>query len=79
MTCYGRTMGTPVEPAPLPVVLTTEEPTIAKAVIAGVTALGGQLITALSDGHLTATEIVSAVVFTAVAAASVWAVSNTRS
>jgi positive regulator of sigma E activity len=54
-----------------------EKPTVAKAVIAGVTALGGLLVTALVDG-ITATEYVTIVVGTIVAAASVWAVSNKR-
>lgn len=55
-----------------------EKPTVAKAVIAGVTALGGLLVTALVDGSITAIEYVTIVVGTIVATASVWAVSNKR-
>lgn len=55
-----------------------EKPTIAKAVIAGVTALGATITTALAEGGVTATEWVTIVVGTVVAAASVWAVTNKR-
>lgn len=53
-----------------------EKPTVAKAVVAGVTALAAALATALSDNSLTSMELVSVVAGTIVAIASVWAVSN---
>lgn len=60
--------------------LTVSEPqTIAKAVIAGCTALGSSLATALADGSVTVWEIVLGMLGTAVAAASVWSVSNKKS
>lgn len=58
----------------LPVV--EEKPTIAKAVIAGVTALAGSLVTALADNGITATEWVIVAATTALAVAAVWATSN---
>lgn len=68
-------MGTPLEP----LVVVEEKPTVAKAVIAGATALAGQLTTALVDGSITANEIISGVSFVIIAVASVWAISNKRS
>lgn len=59
-------------------VSTAEKPTLAKAIVAGVTALSGALITALADNGITATEWVTVVVATVVAAASVYAVTNKR-
>ena len=59
--------------------VTDEKPTVAKAVIAGVTALGAALTTALADAGVTAIEWVTVVVGTVVAVASVWAVTNKRS
>lgn len=50
--------------------------TIAKAVVAGVTALGGALVTALADGAVTATEWVIVFVAAVTAASAVWATSN---
>lgn len=53
-----------------------EKPTIAKAVMAGVTALAGSLVTALADNGVTATEWVTVAATTIVAVAAVWATSN---
>lgn len=53
-----------------------EKPTIAKAVIAGVTTLSGTLIVALADNGITATEWVTVAAATIVAVAGVWATSN---
>lgn len=50
--------------------------TIAKAVVAGVTALGGALVTALADAAVTATEWVIVVMAAVAAAGAVWATSN---
>ncbi len=58
----------------LPVV--EEKPTVAKAVIAGVTALAGSLVTALADNGVTATEWVVVAATTVLAVAAVWATSN---
>ncbi len=55
---------------------TEEKPTIAKAVIAGVTALAGSLLTALVDNGITATEWVTVTATTIVAVAAVWATTN---
>lgn len=55
---------------------TTEKPSIAKAVIAGVTALTGTLITALADNGITATEWVLVASTTVLAVAAVWATTN---
>lgn len=63
----GKNMTTPIP---------KEKPTVAKAVVAGVTALAAALATALSDSSLTSMELVSVVAGTIVAVASVWAVSN---
>jgi len=56
-----------------------DKPTIAKAVIAGVTTLSGTLMTALADNGVTSIELVAIVSGTIVAVASVWAVTNKRS
>ena len=53
-----------------------EKPTVAKAVIAGVTTLSGTLIVALADNGITATEWVTIAAATVVAVAGVWATSN---
>lgn len=67
------------EPEPAVLAVTVEEkPTVAKAVIAGVTALSGALLTAMADAGITATEWVSIVVTTVLAVAGVWAVTNKR-
>jgi hypothetical protein len=58
------------------VVVAEEKPTIAKAVVAGVTALAGSLVTALSDNGVTATEWVTIAATTILAVAAVWATSN---
>jgi hypothetical protein len=49
---------------------------IAKAIIAAVTALGGALVTALSDGTVTTIEYVLVVVATITAGSAVWATTN---
>lgn len=60
--------------------LTVSEPeTIAKAVIAGATALSTGIGTALADGGVTIWEAVLFVLGAAVSVASVWAVTNKRS
>jgi hypothetical protein len=51
-------------------------PTVAKAIAAAVTAFGGALGTALSDGTVTAAEWVGIAVTTAVATAAVWGAPN---
>ncbi len=57
--------------------ITAEQPqTIAKAVIAGVTALATGYATAMADGSITSTEWVTLAAGTVIAAASVWAVTN---
>lgn len=53
-----------------------DRPTIAKAVVAGVTALAGTLMTALADAGITATEWVTIISSTLLAVAAVWATSN---
>jgi hypothetical protein len=53
-----------------------EKPTVAKAVIAGVTTLAAGLVTALADNGITATEWVTVAAGTVLAVASVWATSN---
>lgn len=58
--------------------VTDERPTIAKAVIAGVTTLSGTLMTALADYGVTSIEWVAIVAATIIAVASVWAVTNKR-
>lgn len=58
--------------------VTDERPTVAKAIIAGVTALSGTLTTALADAGITATEWVAIVAGTIIAAAAVYAVTNKR-
>lgn len=58
--------------------VTDEKPTIAKAVVAGATALSGTLLTAMADAGITATEWVTVAATTVVAVAGVWAVTNKR-
>lgn len=53
-----------------------EKPTVAKAVMAGVTALAGALLTALADNGITATEWVFVGSTTVIAVAAVWATTN---
>lgn len=59
--------------------LTTEQPTVAKAVVAGVGALTTGLTTALADGAVTIWEVVFAVLLTIGSVAAVWATTNKRS
>lgn len=49
---------------------------IAKAIVAGVTALGGATVTAMSDGAVTTIEYVLIFVATVTATAAVWATTN---
>lgn len=56
--------------------LESEKPTVAKAVVAGVTAIAALLITALADNGITATEWVTVAAGTILAVAGVWATSN---
>lgn len=49
---------------------------IAKAIVAGVTALGGSIVTAMSDGVVTTVEYVLVFVATVTATAAVWATTN---
>jgi hypothetical protein len=51
----------------------------AKAIVAGVTAGGGALATALSDGKLTTVEIIGVVCVAVVAAGAVFTVPNAAS
>lgn len=55
-----------------------EEETIAKAVVAGSTALATAIGTALSDGHVTVWEVVLGVLLAAGSAAAVWSTSNKK-
>jgi hypothetical protein len=48
----------------------------AKAIVAGVTAGGGALATALADGKITTAEIIGVIVVTVVAAGAVFSVPN---
>lgn len=59
-----------------PPVAEPEKPTVAKAVVAGVTTLAALLITALADNGITATEWVTIGAGTVLAVAGVWATSN---
>ncbi len=70
-------MSTPEEPKFLvPQITVIEEQTIAKAIIAGVTAFATGYATAMADASITATEWVTLGAGTVVAALSVWAVTN---
>jgi zinc transporter ZupT len=65
---------THLEPEPTEVI--EQKPTIAKAVVAVSGALGAAIATAVSDGHVTAVEIVLAVLLAVGAGAAVWATTN---
>ena len=49
---------------------------VTKAIVGGITALGGAIATANSDGQMTATEWALALVAGLVAFAGVWAATN---
>jgi hypothetical protein len=51
---------------------------IAKAIVAGATALGGTFVVASADGVITAVEYVGIVVATVVATVGVWATTNEK-
>jgi len=50
----------------------------AKAIVAGVTAAGGTLVTALSDGSINATEWIVVVVTTVTAVGAVFGIGNAK-
>lgn len=66
-------MGMDVPPADL---LTTNQPTVAKAVVAVTTALTTAIGTALSDGAVTVWEMVVGVLLAIGSGAAVWATTN---
>ena len=49
---------------------------ITKAIVGGITAFGGAVATANSDGHMTVTEWALAVATALVAGSAVWAATN---
>ncbi len=72
-------LATPTQPLPLMAqakLVVEEKPTLAKAIIAGVTTFAAGYATATADGSITSTEWVTLAAGTVVAALAVWATTN---